>query len=144
METKTLTPSLSVSGQIEPDDIGSLASRGYRAIINNRPDGEGEGQPRSDELEQAARRHGMDYRHIPIVPGQLTDDKVAEFAAAMDEVKGPALAFCRTGNRSAAMWALAEARNRDADSILKSAEAAGYDLKGLRPRLESIRGAGSR
>lgn len=141
MEIKTLTPFLAVSGQIDAGDIGSLASRGFHTIINNRPDGEGQGQPTFQELEEAARRHGMGYRHIPIVPGQLTDDKVAEFAAAMDEVKGPALAFCRTGNRSASLWALSEARHLDPEAILRTTADAGYDLSGLRPRLEAIAGS---
>ena len=141
METKTLTPFLAVSGQIDAGDIGTLASRGFHTIINNRPDGEGERQPSSAELEKAARRHGMDYRHIPIVPGQLTADKLAEFATAMEEVKGPALAFCRTGNRSASLWALTEARHLDPDAILETTADAGYDLKGLRPRLEALAGS---
>lgn len=141
METKTLTPFLSVSGQIDGRDIGSLASRGFHTIINNRPDGEGEGQPSSAELEQAARRHGMDYHYIPIVPGQLTDEKAAVFGAAMAEVKGPVLAFCRTGNRSASLWALSEARHLDPAVILRTTTEAGYDLHGLSDRLDAIAGA---
>lgn len=143
MQTKTLTPFLAVSGQIDPGDIGSLAVRGFHTIINTRPDDEGEGQPSSEELEKAARSHGMDYRHIPVVPGQLTDEKVAEFATAVDEVKGPALAFCRTGNRAASLWALTEARHLDPDVILSTTADAGYDLSGLRSRLDSIAGAGT-
>lgn len=140
METKTLTPFLAVSGQINEGDIGSLSSLGYHTIINNRPDGEDEGQPSSDQLEKAVQRHGMDYRHIPITPGQLTDEKVEEFAAAMSDVKGPVLAFCRTGNRSASLWALSEARHLDPDVIVMTASRAGYDLSGLRPRLDEIAG----
>ncbi len=141
MDAKTLTPFLAVSGQIGEGDIGSLAALGYHTIVNNRPDGEGEGQPSSDDLEKAALRHGMEYRYIPIAPGQLTDDRVAEFAATMGEVKGPVLAFCRTGNRSASLWALSEARHLDPDVILKSTADAGYDLQGLRSRLDAVAGA---
>ena len=141
MEVRTLTPFLSVSGQIGEGDVGALASRGFHTIINNRPDAEAaEGQPGSGDLEAAARRHGMDYRHIPITPGQLTDDRVTEFALALQEVKGPVLAFCRTGNRSASLWALNEARHLDPDVILRTTQEAGYDLQGLRPRLDAIAG----
>lgn len=143
MDTKTLTPFLAVSGQIDAGDIGSLASRGFHTIINNRPDGEGEGQPSSLELEVAARGHGMDYRYIPVVPGQLTDEKVAEFAAAMSEVRGPALAFCRTGNRAASLWALTEARHLDPQVILRTTADAGFDLSGLGARLDALAGAGT-
>lgn len=142
MDIRPLTPFLSVSPQIGTGDVGTLAAHGFHAIINNRPDGEGEGQPDSAEIEAAARRRGLDYRHIPITPGQLTEDKVAAFRAALDELKGPVLAFCRTGNRSASLWALSEAHRLDPASLLKTTTGAGYDLSGLRPRLDALAGIG--
>jgi sulfide:quinone oxidoreductase len=47
------------------------------------------------------------------------------------------LAFCRTGTRSTTVWALGEAWHLDPDAILRAAASAGYDLEGLRPRLET-------
>ncbi len=54
----------------------------------------------------------------------------------MEELKGPVLAFCRTGTRSTTLWALAEARHLDPDAILTTAAEAGYDLGALKPRLD--------
>lgn len=136
MDIRPLTPSLSVSAQIAAGDVDTLRAQGFQAIINNRPDQEGEGQPSSAEIEAAARQCGLDYRHIPVTPGQLTDEKVAAFRGALDELKGPVLAFCRTGSRSASLWALAEAHRVDPTLLLKATTAAGYDLSGLRVRLE--------
>ena len=138
MQIRQLTLELFISPQIRAGDIDVLAAQGYRTIINNRPDKDDEGQPSSAELESAARRNGMDYRHIPIVPGQLTDRAIEAFVAAMREAKGPVLAFCRTGTRSASLWALSEAPRLHSDVILKTAAAAGYDLTALRPRLEAL------
>lgn len=141
MDIRPLTPFLSVSPQIGTGDVGTLAAQGFHAVINNRPDGEGEGQPSSAEIEAAARRCGLDYRHIPITPGQLTEDKIAAFRAALGQLKGPVLAFCRTGNRSASLWALSEAHHLDPAALLKTTAEAGYDLGGLRPRLDAMAGS---
>jgi sulfide:quinone oxidoreductase len=136
MKIATLTPFLSVSPQIAEADLGALVAQGFRAVVNNRPDGEAEDQPASAALAAAAARIGLDYRHVPAVSGKITDDDVAAFAEALDEVKGPVLAFCRTGTRSTTLWALSEARHLDPEAILAAAALAGYDLGALKPRLD--------
>ncbi|TAL84954.1 MAG: TIGR01244 family phosphatase [Rhodanobacter sp.] len=137
MQTKRLTDTLSVTGQIDPDDIARLAAQGFRSVINNRPDGEGDDQPRSEALASAAQQAGLDYRHIPIVPGQLQDSQVGAFTDALEQMPGPTLAFCRTGTRSTMLWALGAVHdgNRTVDDVLETAAQAGYDLAGLKPRL---------
>jgi sulfide:quinone oxidoreductase len=135
---RRLTPFLTVSTQISEADIGTLAARGYRSVINNRPDNEGEGQPSSAALEAAAKRLGLGYRHIPITSGKVTDGDVAAFRAAIAELRGPVLAFCRTGTRSTTLWALNEAPQLDPAVIIGVAADAGYDLNPLRPRLDAL------
>ena len=137
MKLAKLTQNLSVSPQLTEKDLEEAAAAGFRSIINNRPDGEASDQPRSDVLEAAAKRLGLAYRHIPVVPGQLSGDQVAAFKAALTEMKGPALAFCRTGTRSTTLWALASARHLAPDNILATAAEAGYNLETLRPQLEA-------
>jgi sulfide:quinone oxidoreductase len=133
MQLRPLTKDLSVAAQIAVADIAALAAQGFRSVINNRPDGEESGQPSSSTLTAAARQAGLDYRHIPVVPGQLQDSQVTAFSAALAEMPAPVLAFCRTGTRSSTLWALQASGS--ADTILETAKAAGYDLSGLRPRL---------
>lgn len=136
MTPKTLTADLKVAPQIDLSDVEALAAQGIRALINNRPDGEAAEQPLNTALAEAAQRAGLAYRYLPVTSGQITDDQVASFARALDELPRPALAFCRTGTRCTMLWALAEARQgRTPDQILRTAAAAGYDLTGLRPRL---------
>jgi sulfide:quinone oxidoreductase len=141
MKIATLTPSFSVSHQISEADLGSLAAQGFRAVISNRPDGEAGDQPANAALAAAARRAGLAYREVPVVSGKISDDDVAAFARALDEIEGPVLAFCRTGTRSATLWALAEAQRREPQAILATAAAAGYDLQALEPRLAARRQA---
>lgn len=133
---KRLTPFLSVTGQLQPGDMGRLAAQGFCSVINNRPDNEGEGQPPSAALEEAAKACGLEYRHLPVVAGSIGDDDVAAFRVLMQELKGPVLAFCRTGNRSAHLWALEESHHLDPDALLATTNQAGYDLSGIRSRLE--------
>jgi sulfide:quinone oxidoreductase len=137
VQIKQLTPFLHVSPQITEAELGVLAAQGFRSVINNRPDDEGEGQPASAALAAAAEGLGLAYRHIPVVSGQVTDADVTYFAEALGELQGPVLAFCRTGTRSTTLWALGEAWHLDPAVILRTAAAAGYDLEGLRPRLET-------
>mgnify|MGYP001565728975 FL=1 len=98
---KRLTPFISVAAQLQPADMALLAGSGFRCVINNRPDNEGEGQPSSEAMRTAAEASGLEYHHLPVVSGQITDADVAAFRALLARIKGPALAFCRTGTRSA-------------------------------------------
>ena len=107
MNMTQLSPTLSVRPQVLPGEVAELAAAGFKGIINNRPDGEGPDQPSSAELEAAAKRHGLAYWHIPVVPGQATEEQARAFAAALREAEGPVVAFCRTGNRSTGLWKMA-------------------------------------
>lgn len=104
MDLTHLSPTFATAPQLQPGDIGPLAAAGFKGIINNRPDNEESDQPGSHELEAEARRHGLIYRHIPVVPGQATDADARAFAAALEEANGSVVAFCRTGNRAASLW----------------------------------------
>ena len=133
---KRLTPFISVAAQLQPADMGTLAAAGFRSVINNRPDGEGEGQPSSAEMQAAAEASGLEYHFLPVVSGQIGDGDVSAFGDLINQVRGPVLAFCRTGTRSTSLWALSEAHHLDPLTILATARDAGYDLTGLAPRLE--------
>jgi sulfide:quinone oxidoreductase len=135
MEIKQISPFLSVSPQITAADVGILASRGFRTIVCNRPDGEADDQPSADEIGAAAARHGLTFHAHPVRAGQVSDDDVTRFAAVLRESEGPVLAFCRTGTRSISMWALSEAHHLAIDAILSTAQSLGYDLTSLTERL---------
>ncbi len=108
MNLTQLSPELSVRPQILPEEISQVAAAGFKGIINNRPDAEAPDQPSSAELEAEAKRHGLAYWHIPVVPGQATEKDARAFAAALHEAGGPVVAFCRTGNRSTGLWKMTQ------------------------------------
>ena len=82
---------------------------------------------------------GLEFRWLPVTMPSLSDHDARAFAAALDELPGPTLAFCRTGTRSTALWALSQVGERSTDDVLADAARAGYDLEGLRPRLDLAR-----
>lgn len=137
MTFKSLAPDISVTGQITSDAIAAARAGGFRTIINNRPDREEAGQPLSAELEAQAREAGLEYRHIPVVPGQYSDAQVQAFSDAIDDCGKPALAFCKSGMRATSLWALSQAGKLPTAEILKQAAACGYDLVPLVPRMEA-------
>ena len=137
MAPKQISDRLSVSPQLSLADIDAAAVKGFRMIVNDRPDGEEAGQPTSAELAARADAAGLGYRHIPVVGGSIGDSDVAAFADALEQADGPVLGFCRTGTRSTTLWALGQAGKQPTEAILKTAAAAGYDLAALRPRLDA-------
>lgn len=140
MQIRPLVDQISVSPQIELEDLPALAAAGYRSIINNRPDGEAPDQPGDATLAEAAARHGLAYRFVPVVPGQFDDAAIEAMSDALNALPRPVLAFCRTGTRSTSMWALQAVPGSDVDTVLDVAAKAGYDLGGLLPRLQRARG----
>jgi uncharacterized protein (TIGR01244 family) len=68
--------------------------------------------------------------HIPMGASGLSLEMIAATRLAMAQAGGPVLAFCRSGNRSAILWALASAADgKDPAELSAQAAAAGYDLR---------------
>ncbi len=135
MQPNRIDEGLAVSPQVTPDDVAAIEAAGFRAIICNRPDGEGADQPTHEEVAAAARAAGIELRYLPVVAGQVSEADAKAFADAMRELPGPVLAYCRTGTRSATLWSLAEARRRPLPEILGRTHAAGYDMSGVARRI---------
>ncbi len=109
MDSKKLAPALSVAGQISPQLMREIAEAGFRSIICNRPDGEEPGQPSFDEIRRAAEEAGLKAAYLPIPSGGDTAEAAAAFAELTERLPKPALAYCRSGARSAALWTRATA-----------------------------------
>ena len=135
MEPKIVSSRLSVSGQIAPSDVAALAAAGYRAILCNRPDGEGADQATFEEIAAEAEKAGLEARYLPVVSGKVTDEDAAAFGQALDELPGPVFAYCRSGTRSVTLWSLSQAERLDLTEILQRAKAAGYDMSGVVRRI---------
>ena len=130
MSPRPLSATVWASPQLAPEALADLAAAGVRQIISNRPDGEDPGQPTAAEMETAARTVGLSFIWIPVsgMPGPSQAETVS--GALADGL--PTVMFCRSGTRSAIVWAMAERmRGADADDLRAAAASAGYDLSRL-------------
>jgi uncharacterized protein (TIGR01244 family) len=125
---------------MQVQDMADAAARGVTLAINNRPDGEALDQVDAATLAEAAEQAGLAYLHLP-VETEFTDDKVAALGEALAGADGRVLVFCKTGTRSAYLWALARAREGAVpEALAANAARAGYSL---RPLMGWLRRAGA-
>ncbi|PPE70564.1 TIGR01244 family phosphatase [Caldimonas thermodepolymerans] len=137
MDIRRLSPELSVSPQIRAEDVRAIAEAGYRTLICNRPDGEGNDQPLFREIAERAREQGLEAHYLPVESGKVTDEQAREFGALLARAPKPVLAWCRTGTRSTTLWALSQAQAGalSLPQIVEQASQAGYDLQGVVRRI---------
>ncbi|WP_417270468.1 TIGR01244 family sulfur transferase [Celeribacter sp.] len=135
MDLKKISDGLTVSGQIQLDDLTKLARRGFRSVVCNRPDGEAADQPTHEEIEKAAKEAGLEFRYLPVTPGIVTEETAEQFRVALTELPGPVFGYCRTGTRTTTLWSLAMANEKSVVDILAATKAAGYDMTGVARRI---------
>ncbi|SDH89397.1 bifunctional protein tyrosine phosphatase family protein/NAD(P)/FAD-dependent oxidoreductase [Alloyangia pacifica] len=135
MDIRKITDDIAASAQITATDVALIAEAGYRAIICNRPDGEGADQPNFEEIEAAAKQAGLEARYIPVVSGKVQDADAVAFGKTLRELPGPVLAYCRSGTRSATLWSLSQAGSLPPAQILAATKQAGYDMAGVVRRI---------
>ena len=136
---RKLTDTVFASPQIGLAEVAEAKAQGIALIVNNRPEGESDDQVSGDEIAAAAQAAGIDYVAIPITHAGFSEPQVKAMAKALDEAKGPMLAYCRSGTRSTLLWALAEAsRGGNPVSIAAKAAQAGYDISPVRQVVDML------
>jgi uncharacterized protein (TIGR01244 family) len=138
MDIRRITPDYAVSPQIAPEDLPEIAAQGFRTVVCNRPDAENPVELSSEVLRIATEAAGLRFVDNPVTHPTMTAERIAAQASAMAD--GPVLAYCASGTRSSVLWSLAQAGTMHTDEILAATARAGYDLSGLRPRLDLARG----
>jgi len=136
VDFRKIDDTLSVAPQISVQDVAEIARLGFRTLVANRPDGEEPGQPAMADIEAAAAEHGLQCVFLPVASGNVPDQDVDQFAPMIRTVEKPVLAFCRSGTRCTILWALSAAREHEPEDVLSKAARAGYNITGLKLRLE--------
>jgi uncharacterized protein (TIGR01244 family) len=108
MEYRQISHDYAVAGQITPGQVAEIKAAGYKSVICNRPDNEQPGQPSAAEIKAAVEKAGLEFRHIPVISGQITQDDVKKTAEALGELEGPVFAYCRSGARSTNLYMMAQ------------------------------------
>ena len=109
-----------------------------KTVICNRPDGEESEQPDFDTVKQWFHAAGVEnVVYLPVTMDTITDELLNEFQETIAKSSAPILAYCRSGTRSALMWALNQAkRGVEVNSLLRAADLAGIDLTPMREKLQ--------
>ncbi len=132
-----LEPDIAAASQLAESDFADIAARGFRAVVNIRPDGEAPDQLPNAEARRTAERHGLTFRHMPVMSVNATDDDIVDhFARLMDDLPGPVLFYCGSATRCTTLWTQAAAPRIGIDEALSVAREAGHDLEFLREVLE--------
>jgi uncharacterized protein (TIGR01244 family) len=132
LDRKTLV----ADSPLQAADLAAAVARGVTLIVNNRPDGEEPEQASAADLETAARSAGLDYAHIPVAL-EFSGDKVVALGEALGHAQGRILLCCRSGTRSAYLWALARARGgAEPGALVQAAARAGYNIRPILPWLK--------
>jgi uncharacterized protein (TIGR01244 family) len=127
-----------VSEQVLPDDVAALKQKGFRSIIDLRPDGEQQGQPGSAEINAAAAANDLTFAYVPVPHGAIPDSQVDSLALSLAAVERPVILYCRSGRRAARTWALSEASRPgglDAEAIRLALDSAGQPSGDLDPAI---------
>lgn len=122
---------VAVSGQLRPSDMAEVATAGFVAVVNNRPDGEAMfGQPRTADIAKAAAAAGLAFLDLPFSGPRATPDQVRALAELLAQEPGKVVVYCKSGMRSALLWgAAALAGGRALTDVLAAARQAGQDIE---------------
>jgi sulfide:quinone oxidoreductase len=132
-----LEPDVAAAPQLTAADFADVAARGFRSVVDIRPDGEAPDQLPSAEARKTAERHGLTFDYLPVMSLNVTDDEVVDgFARLMDELPGPILFYCGSATRCTTLWTQAAAPRVGVDAALAVARKAGHDLDFLRETIE--------
>ncbi|HAN80028.1 MAG: TIGR01244 family phosphatase [Gammaproteobacteria bacterium] len=135
MIIRKLTPDLAVADQLTLGDLDAVKDAGFKAVVCNRPDEEGETHAGADAMAKKANTLGLEFRYLPVNSGNITDRDVKQHAAILAEVPAPVLTYCRSGTRCAKLWALAEAGKWDVTTLIETVDKAGLSIVDIAYRL---------
>lgn len=127
------TDQIAISGLIGDGGIKSLASHGFKTIIDMRTANEGT----ADE-KALVDVNGMNYINIPMTVAGISEEQLSAFTKAIESAEKPVLIHCGSGNRAGAMWAAYLIRKGTApEQAIEAGRKAGMRPR-LKKRLENL------
>ena len=138
MDIRQITTDYSVTPQIDLSDIPAIKAAGFVAIIDNRPDAEIPPELGSVAMQAEAEAAGLGFVINPVTHQGLNMDMVRLQMETIAAAGGPVLAYCASGTRSSIVWSLGQAGKMSTDAIIEATARAGYDLAGLRGRINDL------
>ena len=131
MQINNLSGLYNVSPQISVTDLEFLSENGFGKIICNRPNFEVTPSFQSNVIEKVATEIGLSFEYHPLTFENMNAENIEKQMAFIKESERPVLAYCTSGTRCAAIWALGQIGKMSKDEILKTTLESGYNLQGL-------------
>ena len=131
MQINNVSGLYNVSPQISVTDLEILSENGFGKIICNRPDFEVPPSFQSNVIEKVAKEIGLSFEYHPLTFENMNAENIEKQMAFIKESERPVLAYCTSGTRCAAIWALGQIGKMSKDEILKTTLESGYNLQGL-------------
>ena len=108
MLINAISGKLSISPQPTMQGIKSLRGRGFRTLINNRPNDDDPTRLSANTERREAMDQGLSYAFIPVTVDTMTEADVRAFQRAVAESDGPVLAHCKDGTHSLNLYLIGE------------------------------------
>ena len=131
MQINNVSGIYNVSPQISVTDLEFLSENGFGKIICNRPDFEVPPSFQSNVIKKVATEIGLSFEYHPLTFENMNAENIEKQMAFIKESERPVLAYCTSGTRCAAIWALGQIGKMSKDEILKTTLESGYNLQGL-------------
>ena len=131
MQIVNISGLYNVSPQISLTDVEVLSKKGFEKIICNRPDFEVHPNIQSSLIKKVATEIGLSFEYHPLTFENMNAENIEKQMAFIKESERPVLAYCTSGTRCAAIWALGQIGKMSKDEILKTTLESGYNLRGL-------------
>lgn len=123
-----------VSPQIQLSDIEKITQNAIKTVICHRPEHElSPSEPNFVTLQAELTKNGINMIYQPIQ--QILMAEVEQLNKRLTDSEAPVLMYCRSGTRSALLWALSETviKQRNRTAVITAAETAGYALSEYLP-----------
>lgn len=105
MRIRRLNGIFAIANQVEVNTVRDLAKAGYKTVICNRPNHEDRDQADFKVVAAEAQKLGLKAIYLPIHESGATEQDQAAFEKHILECPKPIVAYCRSGTRSAGLWA---------------------------------------
>jgi len=136
LEITTITSEFAVAPQISLKHFQAIRDRGFRSILNARPDDEDGDYLTSGAAGHEAGIHDLGYAHVPTNNHAIFETaNIDLFEQALVALPKPVLAHCKSGTRAVILWAMVAARHRDTEDVIALLTKSGHDLAFLEQEL---------
>ena len=135
MQLRPLTDQITLADQLTEADLVEIVAAGFKTVICNRPDEEGEAHLSASDAQSMLEANGVDFHYLPVNGAAITDQDAANHNALLASASAPVLTYCRTGTRCAKLWALGQSGQADADSLVSKVADTGLNIADIRDRL---------